>query len=204
MAEGKTEAVAAEEGLEEGGAAGVRRGGEHGGAVEGEEEEVDAERHPEADEDVGNIEAGVKVGADGSREDERGVEAGTVGDIEAAGQGVRAEQESEDGQGEGEAGRVVVLAEETHGAGGKPVHEGGLVEEADAVDVRGDVVVAVEHLACDFEVDGVYVIEEAGGEDAAQLEDEPGEEDEGDRPWSGGGGLEAGVVHLISDRGGGR
>ena len=79
-----------------------------------------------------------------------------------------------------------------HGAGGHPVHEGRLVEEADAVDVGRDVVVALEHLAGDLDVDGVDVVEEAGGEEAADLEDEPGEDEDGDGagvPAAGGGGL---------------
>ncbi len=39
---------------------------------------------------------------------------------------------------------------------------------------------AVQHLAADLDVDGVDVVEEAGGEDAAELEDEPGEDEDGD------------------------
>ena len=82
-----------------------------------------------------------------------------------------------------------MLAEEAHGAGGEPIHEGGLVEEADAVDVRGDVVVAVEHFAGYFDVDGVDVVEEGWGEEASKLEDEPGEEDDGGGRASGDGGV---------------
>jgi hypothetical protein len=82
-----------------------------------------------------------------------------------------------------------VDAEEVHGAGGHPVHEGRLVEEADAVDGGGDEVVALEHLAGDLDVDGVDVVEQAGGEEAADLEDEPGEDDDGD-----GAGLQSGVL----------
>ena len=86
-------------------------------SVEGYEEEVDGEGHPEG------------------------------------------EEESEDGEGEGEAGGPVVRAEDVHGAGGHPVEEGRLVEEADAVDVGRDVVVALHHLASDFDVDGVDVVQ---------------------------------------------
>jgi hypothetical protein len=38
--------------------------------------------------------------------------------------------------------------------------------------------VAEEHLAGDLDVDGVDVIEQAGGEQAAYLEDKPGEEED--------------------------
>ena len=82
-----------------------------------------------------------------------------------------------------------MFTEEAHRAGSEPVHEGGLVEEADAVDVRGDVVVAVKHLAGDLEVDGVDVVEEAGGEEAADLEDEPEEDDDGEGAAGLGGGV---------------
>ncbi len=48
-------------------------------AVEGDEEEVDGEGHPEGDEDVRDVEAGVEVGADAGGHGEGGVEAGAVG-----------------------------------------------------------------------------------------------------------------------------
>ena len=84
-------------------------------------------------------------------------------------------KECEDGEGERKTGGPVVLAEEMHGACGQPVQEGRLVEEADAIDVRGDVVVAVEHLAGDLDVDGVDIVEEARREEASDLQDEPDE-----------------------------
>ena len=156
-------------------------------ALEGDEEEVDGERHPEGDEDVGDVEAGVEVGADAGGDGEGGVEAGAVGVSgggdaaeEAVAERVDGEQQGENAEGEGEAGGPVVNAEDVHGAGGHPVHQGRLVEEADAVDVGGDEVVALEHLAGDLDVDGVDVVEQAGREEAAELEHEPGEEEESD------------------------
>jgi hypothetical protein len=71
-------------------------------------------------------------------------------------------------------------AEEVHGSGGHPVEKGWFVEEADAVDVGGDVVVALHHLAGDLDVDGVDVVEEARGKEAADLENEPGEDEDRD------------------------
>ena len=59
---------------------------------------------------------------------------------------------------------------------------------------------ALEHLAGDLDVDGVDVVEKAGREEAAELEDGPGEEDEGEGAWApaaGGRGL-SGVIHLGS------
>jgi hypothetical protein len=47
---------------------------------------------------------------------------------------------------------------DAHGGGHGPVEEWGLLEVADAVGVEGDVVVAEEHLAGDFGVDGVGVV----------------------------------------------
>src|SRR5581483_5296745 len=154
-------------------------------AIEGDEEEVDGEGHPEGDEDVRDEEAGVEPGADGERHGEGGVEAAAVGGVggrdggeEADAERVDGEEEREDAEGEWEAGGPVVDAEEVHGAGGEPVHEGRLVEEADAVDEGRDEILAEEHLAGDFDVDGVDVVEQAGGEDAAEVEDEPGKGDE--------------------------
>ena len=160
-------------------------------AVEGDEEEVDGEGHPESEEDVGDVEAGVEVGADAGGEGEGGVEGCAVwaarwGDCgeEADAEGVDREKQGEDGESEGKATGPVVNAEEIHGGGGHPVHEGGLVEETDAVDVGGDVVVTLHHLAGDFDVDGVDIVEEARREEAADLEDEPGEYQDNDGAWA--------------------
>ena len=179
-------------------------------AIERDEEEVDGEGHPERDEDVGDVEAGVEVGADGGGHGEGGVEAGAVGVVvggevreEADAEGVDGEQKGEDAEGEGEAGGPVVDAEEAHGAGGHPVHEGRLVEEADAVDGGGDEVVALQHLAGDLDVDGVDVVEQAGGEEAADLQDEPGGDEcreGGEAPAADGasGGVRGRVAHGVS------
>ncbi len=164
-----------------------------------DEEEVDGEGHPEGDEDVGDVEAGVDVGAYAGGHGEGGVEAGTVVGVlrgrrelgrggwvrvEADAEGVDGQEEGQDAEGEGEACGPVVDAEEAHGAGGHPVHEGGLVEETDAVDGGSDEVVALEHLAGDLDVDGVDVVEKAGGEETAYLEDGPEGGDDRDRGGS--------------------
>ena len=71
-------------------------------------------------------------------------------------------------------------AEELEAGGHGPVEERGFFEVADAVGVEGDPVVAEEHLAGDFGVDGVGVVEQRGGEEGeAGVEEEPeGDEDE--------------------------
>jgi hypothetical protein len=70
--------------------------------------------------------------------------------------------------------------EHAHGGGHGPVEEGGLLEVADAVGVEGDVVVAEEHLAGDFGVDGVGVVEQRGSDEGeARVEEKPeSDEDE--------------------------
>ena len=155
-------------------------------AVEGDEEGVDGEGHPEAYEDVWDEEAGVEEGADTGGEDEGGVECATVGvgcrrdsGEEAEAEGVDGEQKCEGEEREGKASRPVVCAEDMHGAGGQPVQQRGLVEEADAVDVGGDVVVAEKHGAGDLDVDGVDIVEQAGGEETADVQDKPCENDHG-------------------------
>ena len=148
---------------------------------------MDGEGKPEGDGDIRDEEAGIKKGADGGAEGEGGVEGAAVwrvggGDAgeEAETEGVGGEQKAEGEQGERKAGGPIVRAEEVHAAGSEPEHEGRLVEEADAVDVGGDEVVADEHLAGDLDVDRIDVVEQAGGEEAADVEDEPGEDGEGD------------------------
>ena len=139
---------------------------------------MDGEGQPEGEEDVGDEEAGVEVGTDGGGEGEAGVEAGAIGVLrgavvceEAVAEGIGGEEEGEGKEGEREAGGPVCFTKEMHGAGREPVQEGRFIEEADAVDIGGDEVVAVEHLAGDLDVDAVDVVEEAGGEEAADLED---------------------------------
>jgi len=51
-----------------------------------------------------------------------------------------------------------------HAGGHRPVEKWGFFQVADAVRVEGDVVVAEKHLAGDFDVDGVGVVEEGGSE----------------------------------------
>ena len=174
------------------------------GSVEGDEEDVDGEGHPEADDDVRDEEAGVEEGADAGGEREGGVEGGAVGmggggdgGEEAEAEGVGGEQKGEGEEGEGKARGPVVGAEEVHGAGGQPVHQRRLVEEADAVDHGGDEVVAQEHGASDLDVDGVNVVEQAGGEEAADVQDEPCEDDDGDGAWM------AGAAEGCAERAGG-
>ncbi len=150
--------------------------GELGVAPEAEEGGGD----PEADEGVGDGDAGEDEDAEGGEGDEGGVEAGAGGVEGAAGEALEGEREGQDGEGEGEAGGGCGDAEEAHARGHGPVEEGGLFEVADAVGVKGDPVVAEEHLAGDLGVDGVGVIEERWGEEGeGAVEEEPeGEDDE--------------------------
>jgi hypothetical protein len=83
-------------------------------AVEGDEEGVDGEGHPEADEDVWDEEAGVEEGADAGGEGECGVEGGAVGvsgggdcTEEAEAEGVGGEQKGEGEESERKAGGPV-------------------------------------------------------------------------------------------------
>ena len=68
--------------------------------------------------------------------------------------------------------------EDLHARGHRPVDQRSLLQVADAVGVERDVVVAEQHLASDFGVDGVGVVEEWGREEGeAGVEDDPEEED---------------------------
>jgi hypothetical protein len=73
-----------------------------------------------------------------------------------------------------------VDSEEFETGGHGPVKERGFFKIADAVCVEGDVVVALEHLAGDFGVDGVGVVEEWWSDEGeAGIEEKPeSDEDE--------------------------
>ena len=154
----------------------------------GAPEEVEGEGGEEADGGVGDVDAGEDEEAEAGEQDERGVEAGAGGAEETSGEGFDEQSEGEDGEGEGDArgdgegscGSGTADLEEAHGGGHRPVEERGFFEVADAVGVEGDVVVAEEHLAGDFGVDGVGVVEERGGEEGeAGVEGDP-EQEEGE------------------------
>ena len=146
----------------------------------GEPVAVEGECEPEADDGVGNEDAGEDEDAEAGEEEEAGVEAGSDACEGSAGEGFDDEGESEDGEGERQARGGGVDAEEFEAGGDAPVKERGLFEVADAVGVEGDPVVAEEHLAGDFGVDGVGVVEEwRSDEGEAGIEDESeGDEDE--------------------------
>ena len=79
---------------------------------------MDGEGHPQREEDVGDVEAGVEVWANTGGHRERGVEASSVGTFrgrdcseEADAQGVNGEEEREDREGERKAAGPVVDAE---------------------------------------------------------------------------------------------
>ncbi len=96
----------------------------------------------------------------------------------AAGEGFDDESEGEDGEGEWEACGGCADTEDFEAGGHGPVEERGFLEVADAVGVEGDVVVAEEHLAGDFGVDGVGVVEEWWGEEGeGGVEGDPEKED---------------------------
>lgn len=156
-------------------------------AVEGDEEEMNPKGHPERKEDVGNKEARVEIRSDTGGQRKGGVEASAIGRIgrrdgpeEADAQSVDGEEKRQYAECERKAGSPVVGAEDVHGGGCHPVHQGRFVEEAHAVDVRGDVIVAHEHLSRDLGVDGVDVVEQAWGKEASNLKNEPGDEDDRD------------------------
>ncbi len=157
-----------------------------GGELFGAPEAVEGEGGEEAKHRVGDVDAGKDEDAEAGEGDESGIEAGVRGAEEAAGEGFEEEGEGEDGEGERDAGgdgegagrgESAELGD-AHGGGHGPVEERRLLEVADAVGVEGDVIVAEEHLAGDFGVDGVGVVEERRGEEGeAGVEGDPEKED---------------------------
>jgi hypothetical protein len=146
----------------------------------GEPVAEDGEGEPKAEVRVGDDDAGEDEDAEAGEQDEAGIEASSYGAKGAAAEAFEGESEAEDGEGEGKARGGGVDAEEFVAEGHAPVEERGFFEVADAVGVEGDPVVAEEHLAGDFGVDGVGVVEERRGDEGeADVEDEPeGDEDQ--------------------------
>ena len=103
----------------------------------------------------------------------------------AAAEGFEDERECEDCECDGEARGGGVDAEEAKACGHGPVEERRFFEIADAIGVEGDPIVAEEHFAGDFGVDGVGVVEEWRGEESeARVEEKPEcEEDEAVFAW---------------------
>jgi len=154
-------------------------------AIEGDEKQVDAQRHPQAEDDVGNVETGKEVWSDAGRHCQSGIETAAIRGVrwrrvaeEADSEEVDADKKGCDGQCQWNSGGPIRFSEEVHGAGGHPVHERGFVEEANAVDVRGYEVVTMQHLTSNFDVDGIDIVEQSGGKDPTELEDDPSQEDD--------------------------
>ena len=135
------------------------------GFLFGEPVAEEREGEPEAEVGVGDDDAGEDEDAEAGEKDETSVEACSCGVKGAAGEAFEDQGKGEDGEGEGKARGGGVDAEEFVAEGHAPVEEGGFFEVADAVGVEGDPVVAEEHLAGDFGVDGVGVVEEWGGDE---------------------------------------
>ncbi len=127
----------------------------------------------------GNDDAGEDEDAEAGEKDESGVEPGARADEGSATEGFEEECEDKDCEGEWETCGRSVRTEEFEAGGHGPVEEWGFFEVADAVGVEGDVVVAEEHLAGDFGVDGVGVVEERRSEESeAGVEEEPEREED--------------------------
>ena len=136
------------------------------------------EGEPEAEVGVGDDDAGEDEDTEAGEQDETSVEACACGVEGATCKAFQHYSEGENREGEGKARGGVVNAEEFVAEGHAPVEEWGFFEVADAIGVEGDPVVAEQHLAGDFCVDGVGVVEEwRGDEGEAGVEDEP-EDDE--------------------------
>ena len=74
----------------------------------------------------------------------------------------------------------VGLAEQAHGTRGEPVWQGWLVKVAKTVDVQRDEVVAYQHLARGFRMDGVHVVKQRRRKQAGKLSEAPEQNEESD------------------------
>jgi hypothetical protein len=128
------------------------------GALEGVEEESQAEDQPETNENIRDQETGEEIGPRG--------DAGSEGRIEpcvfakdAAAQKVNRNKESQYAYSERQPSGPIVYSKNFEARGHGPVQEGRLFQVTDAIDVESDPVVTEHHFAGGFGVDGVGVIQ---------------------------------------------
>jgi len=153
-------------------------------------EAVESPGEPEADHGVRNRNAGEKEDAEAGKQDERGVEASSGADEKAAGESFKQEREPEDrkpkrdARGSGERAGPGRAEEhgELHAGGHRPIEQWSFFKVADAVGVKRDVIVTEEHLASNFDVDGVSVVQQRRREEGeARIEGEPQQQDAEER-----------------------
>ena len=131
------------------------------------------EGEPETHHGVGDGDAREDEDAEAGEQDECGVEAGSGAAKGEAGECFDGERQREDRQrerdagsdGEAACGRVAQHLRDAHGRGHRPVEQRSFLQVADSVGVERDPVVAQEHFAGDFGVDGVGVVEQRGAEE---------------------------------------
>ncbi len=142
-------------------------------AVEGDGEE-------EAEQDLGDEDAGEEEDAGGGEHGEAGVEGG-AGVEGARGPLVAEQREQKHGDGLGQVRGEAGESEEAEADGDQPVGQRGLFEVADAVDVERDPVAALEHVAGGVGVGGVGVVEQRRGEEGGAEEEDPKAEEQKQR-----------------------
>src|ERR1700721_675170 len=98
------------------------------GLLKGDPEHEHGEREPQANDHVGNEDAGVDEEAEGGEKDQSGIEPGCVG-----------------GEKEGEPGGPILWTKEGEARSHAPVQERSLFEIADAVGVESDPVMTLDH-----------------------------------------------------------
>jgi len=155
-------------------------------ALQGGDEGVEGDEQEQAQVGLGNDEAGVEECSDGGEHGQAGVESG-AGAPGAAGPVPGEPAEAEHGERVGQVGGEGVLAEELVADGDGPVGQWGLLDVADAVDLAGDPVAAVDNVLGGLGVRSVNVVEQGRRKERAHLDgkkDENKEQPGGHGGWA--------------------
>ncbi len=140
------------------------------GAIEFEpgDERVEGDEQEEAQLRLGNDEARKKKRADGGEYAEACIKTGarTPG---AAGPEPREPGEAEHGQRVGQMRGEGIFAEDLVTGGNYPIGQRGLLDVADAVDLRGDQVAGIDHVLGGLGMGGVNIVEQRGRKEGCKL-----------------------------------
>ncbi len=128
-----------------------------------------ADAKPQADDHIGNDDARVDENAEGSQQDQRGIEAGRVGGEQAAASHVDNQKQGERSDSQRQASGPILGPKESEARRHAPVHERSFFQVADAIRVEGNPVMARDHFPRNFGMHRVGIIQQRRTEERESL-----------------------------------
>ncbi len=127
-------------------------------------EQQHGQRKPQADDDIGNDDARVNENAEGSRQYQRGIEAGGFGSEQAASSLVYHQKQCQRGDSQRQASGPILRPKDSEAGRHAPVHEGSLFEIADAIGIERDPFMARDHFPRHLGMHRVGIIQQRRAE----------------------------------------